>query len=418
MAIDTKNKRASASSFLVGTCLPVPDGAAFVEADRAQIAWCYFGIDFYPLAISSNVRSFEVKFYDQYGNLKQVFNNLANIDWEWNRVGGCGQAVLEVFQSYDYMQETMRPKSSVKIFINNELRYTGKLIKIMRSAYAGKESVLLTFYGYLTDLSFLTVRTSYESMEVSDIVKDILDNYVLPYSQITYDTADIDMTDYVVQSVNFNHSVMDAIRLLSDIAGNVEWGVDRNKKFFFKATSPVVKKVYIIGKDIVKYQEERDDESVVNILDVFGADGYMTTLSAALSVNTYGTKMDRLFETSISEASDGNRYGSVILKKRSSAKRRIKFSFVTADEFVEQTLPLGARAINAGTFRGLKKYGHYIKYGTSNKYGSLKRDQLGNIRYTMIGDGLLIDATMTDDIPNMGDLQKQIEYEIKNLQRR
>ena len=64
------------------------------------------------------------------------------------------------------------------------------------------------------------------------------------------------------------------------------------------------------------------------------------------------------------------------------------------------------------------KYGHTRKYGTSHKYGNIKRDQFSSIQYKLVNGGISAQLTIVDDVPNAGDLQKRVEYEVKDLQRR
>jgi len=367
-----------------------------------------------PSAVNRNL---EIIIYDKNGDPAGYLNKIASIDWEYNRRGGCGQANAIISAPYDDMVTKLLPRTQVGIFIDNQLRYKGKLSKLNRIVQSGNEAIQCIFYGFINDLSTLIVNADYADDEISVIIKDILDNYVLPYSDITYDDADIEETDYAVSVISFNHTIMDAFRLLGDLAGNVEWGVDRDKKFFFKATDPNIRRVYVLGREVDSYVEERKDESVVNQVRVFGSSGLLTTLTAAFSNTVHGTKTANLFEGSISEASDAARLGSVYLKKTSNSQRAVKFSINKPDEFIELSTPLGATTVNANFVNRLQKYSTF-KYGTSNKYGNLKRDQIQNIRYFITGGGMRLEMTLQDDVPNLGDLQKRFEYELKEVQRR
>lgn len=377
-----------------------------------------------PTFVANPLTVFSIQLFDQFGNLSKELSQDTNVQWEWNRTGGCGQAIVTINEPYDKygtnIQNSVKPKSSVKIYIGNQLRYQGEVIKVSQTAKTGSEQIILTCYGYVIELSSLIINQTFEGQEISAIIKSILDSTVVPNSDITYSASDIQQTDYAVQSIALQHTVKDAFTLLAGLAGDVEWGVDQNRKFFFKQTDPNVRRVYVVGREVTQYQEDRSDENVFNAINVFGVDGTtpLATLSAQLSGDRYGTKQFNLFESSISEPSDANRLGSVTLLNLASSQRSIKVTLGKADEFIEATTPLGATAINRNIFSSTKKYGHHIKYGAKNQYGNIKRDQITNIQYATIGGGLSIILTLQGDLPNIGDRQKRTEYEIRDLQRR
>lgn len=367
---------------------------------------------------------FDILLYDKYDNLSKVLSNIANIQWEYNRIGGCGQALIEIDQPYDSMESAFVPNCSVKILYKGQLRYWGKMLKYRKNIKTKQDNINLTMFGYQTELSNVVVSKTYVGTEVSLIIKDILDNYVTPNTKITYNAANIVATGYSVSNLVLNHTAQDAIALLADFAGNTEWGVDCNRSFFFKQTDPNIKGVYIIGREIDQYQEERDDSQVLNVVNVYGAsNAFIATITSQMSINKFGRKEYNVFESSISTNSDANRLGSVAIQAGGNSQRAIKFRFITPDVFIETMQPLGARAVNLNKINQLNKYGPSTtakvnKYGVGLKYGAINRDQFQNIRYVASGGGLEITATMNSDLPNMGDNQKQLLAEIQNQQRR
>lgn len=359
-----------------------------------------------------------IRLFNRYGDLQKVLDNKVSVSWEYNRKGGCGQATCTIPTSDDSFEHAIRPGAFMRVYIDEVIRYTGRLIRINRMGSRGSEILSLTFYGFIIDLGTLIVNTTYTGEGIKDIIQDILDNYVLPYSDITYSASDIDDPGYAVSEVIFNHSVKDAMSLLASLAGNVEWGVDRNRSFFFKLTDRNIRNTFIVGRDITNFTEERKDDEIINSLNVFGADGIMLTIEASLSISIFDRREANLFETSLGELSDLFRLGYTYLKNTASSKRSIKFNYNPVDVFLENTVPLGAAAVSVLPIRLLPKFGHTTKFGTSKKFGNLKRDQFSNIRYSFQEGGMAVDITLLDDIPNVGDLQKRVEFEIKDLQRR
>ena len=401
--------------------LPAPDGTVG-QQDRAQADWIYAGIVY---VVENQIRvtrpRFSAGLYDKNGDLKYFFRKINSLSWDYNRIGGCGQADMTILlMAKTGIDLTIAPQDELRIVIDNELRYSGKYIKRARKVTKGSETIKFLFYGYLSELDDIIVHETYDGMEVSQIVMSILDNYIVGVKNLTYTAADIMDTGYTVQSISFNHSVKDALNLLAGLGGNVEWGVDRNKKVFFKQADKVIRRSYKIGKDVNDYEEIEDIEQVKNELFVFGSDGTepLSTIEAFGSSSIYGVKQANLFESSITAPSDASRLGAVILKKQSGRQRQIKMSLLKADEFVERTLPLGAAALLFPTVSLRNKYGTHIKYGKSHKYGNMRADQISTVKYTMIGGAIAIQAVLENEIPSIGVQQNRIEFELKDLQRR
>ena len=371
---------------------------------------------------SVNQREIIIRLFNKNGDKIDEIHPKANVQWEWNRRGGCGQAEITIPEGDDdFINDKLGSGVNVQILTKKDqiesLRYSGKLIRPTRIIQPNFEAVIGFFYGYLIDLASLTVVRDYAGKGIKFIIQDILDKDVLPFSDITYEADDIDDPGYSVEAITFNHIVQDAFITLSGISGNFEWGVDSDKKFFFKATDPNIRNIFVLGDDVVNFYEERKDDGIINTLTLSGANNLTTTIKSSRSVEIHGTKKGNFFDKAINSLSDLNRLGSSLLKAVSSPRRSVKFDIIKEDIFIEQNLPLGAAAVNRKQFRNRPKYGTF-KYGKSTKYGNIKRDQFESITYNVHGGAIRTTATLIDDIPNIGDLQKRIEFELREVQRR
>lgn len=378
---------------------------------------------------SAVAKGFQVLLYDQDFSLKKELGAWAMPPWwEYNRFGGCGQCQISVLMDSDAYEQLFSPRTSVRILVDGEVRYQGRILKFQRRVSTGVQMVTATFYGYASQLARVIVRETYSNMEVSAIVKDILQNYVDPNTDISYVLSEIQATDFTLTSVVFNHSAQDALVFLGQIAGPFEWGVDRNRKFFWRRQDNVVRRIWMLGREINAYDEERSYENVVNSINVFGRDGYLTTPEAASSQDTFGFSEENHFESAITQPSDGNQLGAVILSGRSGVQRAIGLQYLIPDEFLERNVPIGGVSVGIGTVSTRRKYGASTasrrnKYGVStssarNKYGVLTSDQLSNVRYSVNGKGLTVQVTVTQEIPTLATQQKRIQYQINELQRR
>lgn len=374
--------------------------------------------------MSDSIRRVITRLYDSNKDKIDELQSSSVANWEWNRIGGCGQATLTIMKDdpAKYIHDYLRPGANIEIWDKYQgvetLRYSGKLLRPIETIQQGSSSVTAVFYGYMIELANGQVYGVYEGLGIKAIIKDILDNYVIPYTSITYDDEDIDDPGYSVESISLNHSCQDAISFLVSLAGNYEWGVDANKKFFMKKTDTNVKDVFIIGKDALNYTEERKDDQIVNDLTIYGANGLRANVICEMSRNRYERIAQNLFETSINAQSDAFRLARSILKRNSGNRNSIKFDANRVDLFIEKTLPIGAISVCKKKLSNRPFYGTGLKYGITNQYGNMKHDQVSNVTYQFVGGGIYATVTLYDDIPNIGDLQKRNEYEIKDLQRR
>ena len=289
-----------------------------------------------------------VRLLDPNSDLIKVFDNNCMVQWEYKRRGGCGQSSVIVKKPFDFLDDKVEPKSSLQISINDELRYHGRIITVNKIFGKGKEEIQLNFYGYLSELSRILIKRTFIGQSASGIVKTILDDEIVPNTEVTYDSADIEESEASIANLVLNHTTKDAMNLLAELAGNFEWGVDRHKKFFFKKSDTVIRRVFVIGQDIENYKSQRKDEDVINVLSVFGVDGTtpIVTVESELSIAKFGRSEANRFESSISEASDANRLAIVTLKNTTTASRTVQFALRKDDLFIESSTPLGATAIS------------------------------------------------------------------------
>lgn len=377
-------------------------------------------VQFFPFDTVAASNKFAIHLLDEHGDkIKILTDKETSAWWEFNRKGGCGQCQIEFpWQDENYLRHS-HPNYSVQILIDDELRYSGKVVNQARELASGSEMITLTGYGFLTELASLYVRVTFYNQGIKTIVQYILDNHVVGLSNVTYDLSDIDDPGYTVSAVSFNHTVQDAMAFLAKLAGNIDWGVDRNKKFFFKNYDTNIRHVYVLGKDVVGLHEEYRDESTINVLNVYSDSTFLFPIQSTMSINLFGRREGNLFESALSGEADFVRLATSFLKKSGTIKRSISCDITKQDEFIEKTLPIGAIAINSKRFRERPKYGHVNQYGRNNvKYGNLKRDQLTNVRYELDGGGLSVSLQLEDNRPNVGDQTNRLNYEIKDLQRR
>jgi hypothetical protein len=116
------------------------------------------------------------------------------------------------------------------------------------------------------------IQTFKTVSQPEDVVDDFWQNWIYPYTKIT--TADIEYASPKsgLSSVKFRgeETVMSIIRQLAITSKDASWGVDQNKKFFFKQKRANVLRTFRIGRDVQSVSRDRDRSNLYNRLQITG----------------------------------------------------------------------------------------------------------------------------------------------------
>lgn len=234
---------------------------------------------------------------DKIGEISsQTGQNVVNeFDFELNETG-CGAFNINLTQKiFD-----LRVGDIVEIYLMGEFTpyYTGYIQKVPEE---GKTDKLYKYsgYGLIAKFDEIVIDDTYSSQEVSLIIKDILDNQIIPKKpEIIKNDAKIDITTYTVSDYYFNlTSAKKAISDLVDVAGNYIAGVDELKEFFFKARSTAIQQAAIkaVSKHLTDFSPNQENTEIINriyvkIGDLTAGSNYITTIEDLASQNDYGIR--------------------------------------------------------------------------------------------------------------------------------
>ena len=187
---------------------------------------------------------YRVELRDRDMNFAKILDNrVFNIAWGYDAVGGCSGFSFGADTRY-CSEVDFGANFNVRIYRRNpdtltyDLWYQGRIEVVTNNVTGKKEEISISGFGYQSELNDVIVNDSYTSDEISVIVKNVLDTYVTPNTNITYDSADIEATGFTPDSLDFSYvSAKEIFQKLADITGGIEWGVDKDRKFFFKAKS-------------------------------------------------------------------------------------------------------------------------------------------------------------------------------------
>lgn len=371
----------------------------------------------------ANPLKYTVQLRDQNGVLVDILDKVVSaISWEYDRIGGCGRASMDLAVSYDFFQ-LIGPDFDVQIWVEDE---TGVASLFFRGYVESHQPILqesdkvsLSLNGYVGQLKRVRVATTYSTMEVSDIVKDVLDTYVLPGTDITYDNADIELSEFTVDTLEFDSMADDALSTLAELAGGYEWGVDRNRKFFFKKQNDSIRHYLRIGEDVASFDSLDDYSLIYNRLHIKGGKVAGVTFEEQVdnseSQTSYGTRSKVVSNSAIVTSSVAQQYGTSVLSKEARIQRRVSITVPTSQKLYEATTPLGALSILSTPVPVARKYGEEDAIYGNFKYGGMPSFQINKLKYELHNQGVKLSVQAGTSRPNLYLQLRKLQYEIDQL---
>lgn len=173
-----------------------------------------------------------------------------SLDWWYHRTGGLGtfrlltkeqQIIADVSDDRPWQWE-LHVRIRLPGELNTRTWYRG-IINKATAEVSGQE--LLTDVqgiGYSGLLNRIWVSRRYPPLTpVSTILADLLDNYILPNTTIRRAEVEdvtaggIDDPQYIMRgSLTLECSVFKALKIIAELEGNIEWGVDAARNFYWR----------------------------------------------------------------------------------------------------------------------------------------------------------------------------------------
>lgn len=347
---------------------------------------------------------YRIELADRSGNrLEYLEREALGLRWEYSQIGGCGnfsfnlprELCNEKYISGDFNIKILRRNQLTQSY---DLWYQGLIEKKLPSINgAGEEIIKIQGHGYAVQLGRIRFTRTYLNTEISVIVKDILDDFVVPNTQITYTPADIEVTTFIPDKFEFkNQTCYQALKTLADTTGTREWGVDRNKKFFFKERSEAVGFEFpASGGKLVDFDYEDDFPSIINHVIIQGGDvsgtPYFFEGDHPQSQLKYGRRDEVIENSAIVTNAVAQQFRDAIFSEFSDvANLRIGSGrLVDYETLLEETTPLGLfLPLVRGTTYGEKQYGTFL-------YSGRLYFQLNRISYSVPNEGGALDIGLS-----------------------
>lgn len=364
------------------------------------------------------VSTFTVELRDKNFNLVRILTKkIKDISWVYNRIGGCGNCDISISISFEELTNYIKPDYEIRIFAalagtSAELVYRG-FVEDYRPKISIPDGVRISTSGYFGQLKRVPVIRTYTNMEISAIIKDILDQDILPNTSIFYEAANIEDSGFVVDTIEFNTMADDAISTLARLAGNFEYGVDRNLDFYFKEKSTTIKHFVRIKKDVKNFDEINDYSNIINRYIIKGKDGFSDTVDNTESQTLYGIRTKIISNSAITTTAVSQRYGSMLIAESARIARRASINIVNKNALFESSVPIGKLTILKVPISTKTKYGAG-KYGAF-KYGNLISYDVENISYSLGDIGLNAKIELGQEQPDITNQIEQLNFELNQI---
>jgi len=339
---------------------------------------------------------------------RRIESQVTSLSWEWNRIGGCGRATIKV--DGDYKNFQVNPDDDVRIYLPKAgsgaiLWYRGYVEAVSPTIQTGNSgSITIECTGYFGWLDRIIVHDSgagkvYTNQEVSAIVQDIVDNFIVGNSGITRGT--IQGNNFSPDSISFKTTAKEAVRTLFDLIGTVEYGINESLQFFWYNQDPILKHVFYLGDKVVKITDRVDFKNIVNKIYFEGGEAspgvvFQATGQSQSSINRYGKHEEIISNGSIYTTNVASQFITSILRQRGIPARQLSVGLKNTTKRFETSLPIGAASVvdsennQTGAVYGTtaaggsnKYYGSILNGGSGQLYGGVAKHQVDRVQYQM-----------------------------------
>ena len=351
--------------------------------------------------------------------IDEIQDIASNISWSYNRIGGCGAFSFDV--PIRFCEETfLGGNFNVKIYIKNyttgdhDLWYQGRIEDKGHNVKGVNEKITIRGNGYQSQLKDIYVDSDYSSDEASVIITDILDNDVVPNTDISYTySGNIEATSFTFDTLEVNKDAQDAISTIADVVGSREWGVNAERKFYFRQRSSTVGFRFPLDDSVLQWDNDTSSSEIVNRVIIIGGDVGGSTFTRTVNDTISQLKWkrrDKVVQNSSIVTNDvADQFASAIFADSNDITRRARLSLLLSQQ-IEATvsIPL-VQVVSKSITWGSKKWGEFLYSGRIsyqvNRIG-YKIDKSGNMTVSLELGRLR---------PNIAEDLNQLEYRIDQL---
>lgn len=349
-----------------------------------------------------------------------------SLTWEFLRIGGCGSFSFNLPRQY-CNERAISGDFNVRIFNRNpltnvyDLWYQGIIEDKIPDVRNIDEIVTVQGHGYQVQLSRIQLNNvTFTGVEASVMIKNLLDNYVVPNTDIIYSGVDITATSFTFDSITFNTDVLSAIQTIADTVGGLEYGVNKDRSFYFGPRSSTTGLRFAVGDKMTAFNDDYSFKEIVNRVVVQGGDvggspftpdpttSYYNDVPSQLK---YGRRDQPYQNSSIVTDSVARQFAASVLIEKKDVVHNARAELVNYETQIESTIPIPLlEIISRGTLYGEKNYGTFL-------YSGKIQYQINRIVYSVSDDdgSLITDLEMGQPRPTEAEVIAQLSYKLEQL---
>lgn len=295
---------------------------------------------------------YSVELRNKAGELKRFLTPfITKINWEWNRIGGCGRCSITINKAYRDIIFDARDDIQIRIEsgATSKLVYRGFIANITPILKINQD-ITLDVRGYFDLFKKIVVHDTgdtktYTTLKVSEIVDSIADTFITPNSDIVKGTIEDGAYTSDLDTIDFLGTVDEALRTLADIAGDIEYGVDEDLTFYWMEEHTTISHRFFVGNNVSLLERKVSYDNIVNKIYLVGGDvlgvKYKKTGEATDSQLSYGLVEEIINNSSITTDGVATQYMTAILSERAVPQFSIRAQIKNIDTRLEDTIPMG-----------------------------------------------------------------------------
>lgn len=301
-----------------------------------------------PTSISASTYNIELR--DKNGVLKQYLTPfVSKVNWEWNRIGGCGACSITIQKPYRDIEFDARDDIQIRVKsgTGSKLVYRGYVANATPTLNQD-QSITLQVRGYFDLLKKIIVQDTgdvkaYSAQEISVIVGNIIDTFVTPNAPIT--KGAIDVGSFECDEIQFLTTVEDALNTLAQLSGDIEYGVDEDLVFFWRTESTTIRHKFFIGNNVEMLERKVNYDTLVNRAYLVGGQvagvKYKRVLENTDSQALYYLSEKIINNGSIITDTVADQYLGSVLRENAIPQLNIRTKIANTDLRLEDIIPIG-----------------------------------------------------------------------------
>ena len=275
---------------------------------------------------------------------------VSKIQWEWNRLGGCGRCQIEITKGYRDIIFSARDDIQIRVKDGSttKLVYRGYLANITPTLKVGQK-ITLDVRGYFDILKKIVVHSSgdtlsYAAKTVAFMADNIADTFIVPNTPITIAGA-LTAGAFTADAMDFLGTVAEALKTLAELQGDIEYGVDENLVLFWETESATINNKFFVGNNVAVLERKVNWDSLVNKIYLIGGEvtgtKYKKTAENTDSQAEYYLAEEIINNSSITTDGVSAQYMGSILTERAQPRFSFKAQIKNTALRIEDTVPLG-----------------------------------------------------------------------------